>query len=1079
MVVSMLLKQDTTTTDESTGLRKVFAKDVWSCVQPNQQVSAAAYGARATAARPSAVVSPLAGFGAPPYGAYPQPFYPQPAFHPPQRTMSGNVVAYNHVPPVVSAAGAQAAADYIQQQILQDKRSGPVGPKSNANDSELNSRLTKAVTEVSGLKQKLKESQRDQREMLKASKDVEERYEAQLKQANERISELEGELESTRRAKEEIQKKALEQGKSAAAAEAAESLKRELQSQAETANRIQMSLQQELANIKSQLESSRTTCFDLQAQVAKAETEANDRTAVLNAKQTELSLVRDVIKGFGPAVEDDKIRREVMNDRMPLQDRLSSLLQYLEKRSAKLDPSIFTPTLQTCAALREDIDRYKKNIRTEISKQVEQSMTFLKSQVQMFITESDKEKQVYVERYHKQFDERKRLANEIIDMKGKIRVYGRARPFNQREREAGHANVLAFPEANRLLIGANAEAYLNLNDVALGQETEIGQNKIDDVKTYELDHIFSPTTTQDQVFEEVRLLIGSVLDGYNVTVFAYGQTGSGKTHTMDGSADNPGLTYRSLGLFFDTDKTAETGRQLRRRKSVLKPRVDVEISMLEIYNEEIRDLLDESDKKKDKLEVRQSADGGSYVPGIVKLKAESLEHAISIMDLGRENRKTSATKMNATSSRSHMIFTAYVTVTNPVTKDVTMSKLHLVDLAGSERVSKTGASGDQLKEAMAINKSLSALGDVIAALTSSAEKAHVPYRNSKLTFLLQDSLCGNSRTAMFVALSPSSDNYWETISTLNFGARAASVELGQVQKNFQSGELAQLREQVTRLQSQLVQQKTSVGGATDELNSLRNRLSDVEKESDLKEKKLKLLISKNEELVNEINKRDDDSNKRLDKARSDIKARDDQIRELEDLIKKNKKEALGTVKDTTELDNALKEVSNLRKQLQELNKALKQTETKVQTAESRVKKAEQRASKAEEDLARARENASKPSRDVTRSSPTSVFLSTKATAVGDVNKVGYNAKRTVNVRTSPRNSPREELMEDTVAQLNESSIDGSDDVTVAESLLSGRPGSNRKSSRMNSTFLRKGQGQGPATRTTSLAPTDPIEDEDV
>eukprot|EP00300_Choanocystis_sp_HF-7_P018144 c19953_g1_i4.p1 GENE.c19953_g1_i4~~c19953_g1_i4.p1 ORF type:complete len:227 (+),score=58.91 c19953_g1_i4:186-866(+) len=206
--------------------------------------------------------------------------------------------------------------------------------------------------------------------------------------------------------------------------------------------------------------------------------------------------------------------------------------------------------------------------------------------------------------------------------------------------------------------------------------------------------------------------------------------------------------------------------------------------MLEIYNEEIRDLLEpfDSDNKRPKLEIRQTPDGGSTVPGLSRSRATSLQQALDIMQTGRENRKTASTKMNSQSSRSHMVFTAHVTNTDRTTGNVFNAKLNLVDLAGSERVSKTGASGDQLKEAMAINKSLSALGDVISALTSNSDKSHVPYRNSKLTFLLQDSLCGASRTAMFVNISPSSDNYWETISTLNFGARAASVELGQVQK---------------------------------------------------------------------------------------------------------------------------------------------------------------------------------------------------------------------------------------------------------------------------------------------------------
>jgi myosin heavy subunit len=301
------------------------------------------------------------------------------------------------------------------------------------------------------------------------------------------------------------------------------------------------------------------------------------------------------------------------------------------------------------------------------------------------------------------------------------------------------------------------------------------------------------------------------------------------------------------------------------------------------------------------------------------------------------------------------------------------------------------------------------------------------------------------------------------------------VELGQVQKNFQSGELAQLRDQITKLQSQLVQQKSSAGGASDELNSLRSRASELERETELKEKKLKLLMTKNDELNNEFAKREEDVNKRLEKARADIKSRDDQIKELEDLVKRSKKEALGSVKDTAELDNTLKEVSNLRKQLQEVNKVLKQTETKVQTAESRAKKAEGRATKAEEDLVRVRENASKPQSNITRPT-TNTLLASRA----DGNKIN-NTKRVVNPKGSPRNSPRDDVFvsEDSAPQL-ENSVDGPEELGSPD-MMSSRLIPHRKTSRGgNSTFLRKGQGQSQAqgTRTTSISPSDfPMEDE--
>jgi kinesin family protein C2/C3 len=223
----------------------------------------------------------------------------------------------------------------------------------------------------------------------------------------------------------------------------------------------------------------------------------------------------------------------------------------------------------------------------------------------------------------------------------------------------------------------------------------------------------------------------------------------------------------------------------------------------------VHDLLvdPKTAKKKVALDVRQGPDG-NVVPGLVTVVVTSTDQVLELMGRGAENRAVGSHDMNEHSSRSHSILTLSCVGTPTAgakSKDlgVVRSKLHLIDLAGSERISKTDATGDRLKEAQAINKSLSALGDVIAAL-GGKKGSHVPYRNSRLTFLLQDSLSGNSKVLMFCNVSPASYNVSETVCTLTFAARCRNVELGAAKKGGEGPELRKLKATVARLQDQLV-----------------------------------------------------------------------------------------------------------------------------------------------------------------------------------------------------------------------------------------------------------------------------------
>jgi kinesin family protein 3/17 len=270
------------------------------------------------------------------------------------------------------------------------------------------------------------------------------------------------------------------------------------------------------------------------------------------------------------------------------------------------------------------------------------------------------------------------------------------------------------------------------------------------------------------IYEDMAFpLIESVLEGYNGTIFAYGQTGCGKSFTMEGIPDPPehrGLTPRSFEHIFQEVAVRENTKFL------------VRTSYLEIYNENVRDLL--SKDQTAKLELKEHPDRGVYVRDLTEHVVQNAGEVLRLMAQGSKNRSVGATLMNADSSRSHSIFTVWLEAMEQGEdgeEHIRASKLNLVDLAGSERQSKTGASGDRLKEATKINLSLSALGNVISALVDGKAK-HIPYRDSKLTRLLQDSLGGNTKTLMVAAVSPADNNYDETLSTLRYANRAKNIK---------------------------------------------------------------------------------------------------------------------------------------------------------------------------------------------------------------------------------------------------------------------------------------------------------------
>ncbi|XP_029103211.1 kinesin heavy chain isoform X3 [Scleropages formosus] len=284
-------------------------------------------------------------------------------------------------------------------------------------------------------------------------------------------------------------------------------------------------------------------------------------------------------------------------------------------------------------------------------------------------------------------------------------------------------------------------------------------------KPYVFDRVLTPNTTQEQVYNAcAKQIVRDVLAGYNGTIFAYGQTSSGKTHTMEGKLHDPelmGIIPRIAHDIFDHIYSMDENLEFH-----------IKVSYFEIYLDKIRDLLDVS---KTNLAVHEDKNRVPYVKGCTERFVSSPEEVMDVIDEGKANRHVAVTNMNEHSSRSHSIFLINIKQENVETEKKLSGKLYLVDLAGSEKVSKTGAEGAVLDEAKNINKSLSALGNVISALAEGT-KTHVPYRDSKMTRILQDSLGGNCRTTIIICCSPSIFNEAETKSTLMFGQRAKTIK---------------------------------------------------------------------------------------------------------------------------------------------------------------------------------------------------------------------------------------------------------------------------------------------------------------
>jgi kinesin family protein C1 len=363
---------------------------------------------------------------------------------------------------------------------------------------------------------------------------------------------------------------------------------------------------------------------------------------------------------------------------------------------------------------------------------------------------------------------RRQMHNTIQELRGNIRVYVRTRPFLPGDKQASDSPIGVSPDGESLAI-IDRRSGLPLD--------------------FSFDKVFPPSAGQELVFDEISDFVQSALDGYHVCLFSYGQTGSGKTHTMQGCGNGPmrGIIPRAVEQILSQARAMNTQKW----------NFTISASFLEIYNENLNDLLismkpgASKTQRNDKLAIKRNREGKSYVDGLSQIPIDAkdstkgMRQLEALMGVASRSRSVACTKMNAQSSRSHSVFMLHLNGYNEDTGAVVNGALNLCDLAGSERLDRSGADADatRLRETQAINKSLSCLGDVFNSLATGAK--HVPYRNSKLTYLLQDCLSGDGKALMFVNLSPTTASCGESLCSLRFAQRVNQVELGKATKHIE------------------------------------------------------------------------------------------------------------------------------------------------------------------------------------------------------------------------------------------------------------------------------------------------------
>ena len=593
-------------------------------------------------------------------------------------------------------------------------------------------------------------------------------HDEETKQQEERVSTLEGQIAEL---KETVN------AKNDAAAELTSNLT-DAQQQIEKYMNSEAALNSEVSSLKESLSSTQDTMSakekEYQESMDKLQSEMNgqleakdaqlqDVTDALNQKSSELTTKLEQFSNAETRIAELEVNLEAERQNLENAEKNHAAAVAVhvakENRVHNSCKSLFTKF----AGMREEM----KSIQEEQISQLEEVSKFFGDFSPMLAKVFDFNQNLVddlLTKYKRELSLRRKYFNMVQDLRGNIRVFCRFRPLLPFELKKGYTECVKFPHEGAVKIVDDKGKTL----------------------PFEFDQVYTPKTTQEQVTEDATEYIQSVMDGYNVSIFAYGQTGSGKTYTMNGPKDNPGVNLRALKHLFKISEERAPQFQYK-----------IKVSIFEIYNEQINDLITNAEeemnggkkkkaKKKDKnaskgFKIRHLPDGSVEVVGLTKITVQSDEDINALNRIAAKNRTAGKTDMNAHSSRSHMLLVVDVAGMNIPANIKYFGKLYLVDLAGSERVKKSGATGQALKEAQNINKSLSALGDVMQALQR--KEKFIPYRNSTLTDLMANALGGNAKTIMFINCCPASAHAFETVSSLKFAKRVGKVELGQAKKH--------------------------------------------------------------------------------------------------------------------------------------------------------------------------------------------------------------------------------------------------------------------------------------------------------
>ena len=655
------------------------------------------------------------------------------------------------------------ALQRMEADVLSARSVAEAEVMSARHDAEIASKQREdALEEVSELRKRL-EDQRDKNEeaakasltQIASNEAHVAKLDAQLSTATARNKTLEDEVEV-------LERKCLELAKDL------DETKARLEKDAERRIRDEGTLRNDVDEATSARIQAETVRDDYERQCGEHEVEIEHLRSRLDQSEADLERLRSVNERT-----EERLRGELHEARAESRDVSSKRSQELNEAVEALQLRLAQAEAAKQTAV-EELEKVQGDARSELDKEQ------LKAEAELKIALADSEAlrtklgevgpsreelneararaKDFRDRYMNERKLRRKLTDELAELKGNIRVVARCRPPN----DDGNS-VVEFP--------SGAEGALEVvNDHGLTQR-------------FEFDRVFRPGSSQSDIFDHVAPVIQGCFDGIHACIFAYGQTGSGKTHTMEGPPSDRGVYFRALSELFH-GKPADT-------------ELCVKLSMLEIYNETLIDLLTD---KRCKLEVKRCSDGTHEVQGLHRVSVASLEEVQRHVESGSKRRQTGAHDLNDRSSRSHLILSLDVECRRK--DEVLSSRLNLVDLAGSERLSRTGATGDRLKEAQSINKSLSSLGDVVNALAKKTQ-CHVPYRNSKLTYLLQDSLSRAARVLMVVNISPLEADASETICSLAFAARCRDVELGAALARPEAAELMRAKQEIRALRARL------------------------------------------------------------------------------------------------------------------------------------------------------------------------------------------------------------------------------------------------------------------------------------